>query len=479
MTNFSQFRRAFAACICIALLVRCGGGSAPAPDASAVPQLQLAFKPAKVEVGQPSTLTWSASNATACAASGSWSDTQPTSGALSVRPPATGPQAYRLDCSGPGGTAQAVAVLTVLAQAAPPGGNVLPVVLDRGPGGDSFNMPYVSVTVCAPGTSSCRTVDHVLVDTASVGLRIVASALDPANPLPAVTNAANLPLGECGQFVSGFTWGSVRRADVKLGGATAAAMPIQVLGDPGQMFATTPIGCSSIGFDQSTAANLGANGILGISMFSYDCSTRCTSSTSPRLYFGCTASGCTSTAVPLESQVANPVLFLAGNSNGLSLALPSVPAGGVTRLAGTLTFGIGTQPNNQLAGVTVLQTDAKGNFNTVYNGKSYAAAFIDSGSNGIFFDDLAIAACGDFYCPLAPLKLNAVNASPAGGSVTVSFDVDDINRLTGSVSALNAAGPLGAARSFDWGIPFFFGRRVFLAIDGAQTPGGVGPYWAY
>jgi hypothetical protein len=32
---------------------------------------------------------------------------------------------------------------------------------------------------------------------------------------------------------------------------------------------------------------------------------------------------------------------------------------------------------------------------------------------------------------------------------------------------------------FDWGVPFFFGRTVFVAIEGRSTSGGFGPYWAY
>jgi hypothetical protein len=32
---------------------------------------------------------------------------------------------------------------------------------------------------------------------------------------------------------------------------------------------------------------------------------------------------------------------------------------------------------------------------------------------------------------------------------------------------------------FDWGLPFFMGRNVFVAIEGRNTPAGVGPFWAY
>jgi len=35
------------------------------------------------------------------------------------------------------------------------------------------------------------------------------------------------------------------------------------------------------------------------------------------------------------------------------------------------------------------------------------------------------------------------------------------------------------APCFDWGLPFFFGRNVFTAIEGQSTPAGPGPYWAF
>src|SRR5581483_1938109 len=57
--------------------------------------------------------TWSATNATACTASGSWNGNQPTSGNQSVAPTAAGASAYTLMCTGPGGSAANTATLAV------------------------------------------------------------------------------------------------------------------------------------------------------------------------------------------------------------------------------------------------------------------------------------------------------------------------------------------------------------------------------
>jgi hypothetical protein len=32
---------------------------------------------------------------------------------------------------------------------------------------------------------------------------------------------------------------------------------------------------------------------------------------------------------------------------------------------------------------------------------------------------------------------------------------------------------------FLWGLPFFFGRTVYTAIENKDTPGGQGPYVAF
>lgn len=376
-------------------------------------------------------------------------------------------------CGG-GGSSQAPA--TTPAAGATPAANVMEIIVDRGPDGAALNSPFVSVTICVPGTANCQTVDHVLVDTGSFGLRLAASALNPALSLPAVNNAAGLPVAECSHFVTGYIWGPVRRADVKLSGEVAANLPIQVVADPAPPYATVPSSCSNTG--ANFGADLGVNGILGVGMFNQDCPA-CVASTAPAVYFACSATSCSETKLALDSQVANPVPAFPVNNNGVAMVLPEVPPGGATTLSGSLIFGIDTQPNNQVGSATVYTVSSQGNFTTTYKGVDYPKSFLDSGSNAIFFPDSGIAKCSGFYCPPAPLSLSAVNTSSTGVAGTVTFTIESIQSVSRSVAAAHVGADIGMTSSIDWGLPFFFGRTVFVAMAGATTSKGTGPYWAY
>lgn len=448
-----------------------------------VPAIQITLSPSQVLMNQPSTLTWSSTNASSCTASGAWAGAQTTSGSLMVTQPIAGNYTYGISCTGAGGATSASALLAVVTALS---ANALAITVDSGPSNNSFNMPFVSVTVCQPGTAICKTIDHVQVDTGSYGLRLLASAVNSPTPLalPAVTNASGMPVAECTQFVSGYTWGSVRRADVKLSAEIASNLPIQIVGDTSSPYTNVPAACSSSGADLGTISNLGANGILGVGLFNQDCAP-CTNSIAPGLYYACSIAGCSDTVLPLTSQVANPVAaFSSINNNGVMVVLPSVPAGGSNSLSGMLVFGISTQSNNQLGSTPVYAADNSSNFTTVYKGQTHSHSFIDSGSNGVFFDDSAITQCPStadgFYCPSSTLALSAVNTGFGGGtSGTVNFTVENIQMLSNSRVAANVGGTLGLSQSFDWGLPFFFGRKVFVAIKGGSAPGGTAPYWAY
>jgi hypothetical protein len=51
-------------------------------------------------------------------------------------------------------------------------------------------------------------------------------------------------------------------------------------------------------------------------------------------------------------------------------------------------------------------------------------------------------------------------------------DFDAYPQLAGTL-------PPGNAGSFDYGLPFFYGKRVAIAVQGAMTTAGTGPYIAF
>ena len=393
--------------------------------------------------------------------------------------------------------------------------NFATVIIDGGPAdvvaqGGAYNEPFVSVTLCAPGTTTnCQTIDHVLLDTGSVGLRMEASALNASllSALTSETDASNNPVGECYQFVDGYVFGSVRQADFTLGGGKVAGLPLMVIGDSGP-FATAPSSCSaSAGTFLNTVALFGANGVLGIGVTTTDCGNLCAASVNQgsAFYYDCPSSGCSTvitraanTSAPFQ-QLPNPVAAFSTDNNGTILSLPSVPTGGSSTLTGTLYFGIGTETNNGLGSATILPTSTSsgphgaGLVTIVYKGQNLVESYIDSGSSDLFFVDSAITACTDknltgYYCPATPVSLAlTVNGQNSGQSaVNLTLNSAQI-LLTTPYSAIPGTGynPSNSktlqapSSSFDLGIPFFYGRKVYTAIEGRTAGGTVGPFIAF
>jgi hypothetical protein len=370
--------------------------------------------------------------------------------------------------------------------------NVQSITVNTGPSAaPPIDAPYIdgaftSVTICVPGsTTSCQTLSGILVDTGSSGLRILSSALT-ISPTQQ-TDASSNPIAECLPFVDGITWGPVQTVDMTIAGEEAKSLPIQVIGSSN--FSTIPNGCTSMGTPEDDLSSLGANGILGVGNFAQDCGTACTvtGASNAGLYYTCPASGCEVTTESLASQVQNPVVLFATDNNGVVMELPSV-TGAETSITGSLIFGIGTQTNNALGSATVYDVDpSTGNFTTVFNNISYPdESFLDTGSNAIYFLDTpttGIPTCTDvtfWYCPTTTLNLSATNQGMNGASGTVNFVVGNADTLTAILTdgvANGLAGPNSGM--FDWGLPFFFGRNVYTAIQGQNTPAGAGPYWAY
>ncbi|WP_321961901.1 DUF3443 family protein [Paraburkholderia sp. J7] len=347
------------------------------------------------------------------------------------------------------------------------------------------NFPLVSVTICQPNSSAranCATIDNVLLDTGSFGLRLYASAIPSATlaALPVQTDTASgSRVGACAAFGSGHTWGSLRNADIKLSQEVAAAVPIQVMSDPA-IVSGTPDACV-----WNTALNspavLGANGILGIGTARYDCGPACAAAPLEGYYYADT-SPVKAVAMPLARQIINPVALFPVDNNGVIVDMPAVSSRGASAVDGTLTFGIDTQANNPLsgAGATVLATDSYGNFVAEYSGSTAVAGFIDSGSNATFFDDRSIMQYNGFFAPPVDWTRNVVLNDSTGVSENVTVNIGNAFALLASSNFAFNNLTAYMAQTVDLGLPFFLGRRVYYGIDGARSAGGgKGPYVAY
>jgi hypothetical protein len=422
-------------------------------------------------------------------------------------------------CGGGGGGGGGNTTSTPTTPPAPPAPltNFATVVVDNGPaalavgpnGFISDDAAFVSVTICAPGTTNCQTVDHVLVDTGSIGLRLLNSAVNSSvlSALPNEMDANSNPVGECYQFVDGYVMGSVRQADFQVGGESVADMPLQIIGDTGA-FSTVPSSCSSGGgMDLATVQEFGANGVIGIGVTTTDCGTFCTVSGgfAAAIYYDCPSSGCSSiitrnaaTTAPFQ-QVPNPVAAMAVDNNGTILSLPAPPAQGEASMTGTLFFGIGTQTNNGLGSATVLTTTGStspfgpGLVTAVYKNQNLPNSFLDSGSNAFYFVDSSITACTatgfvGFYCPATPLSLTPTIEGQNGATASAAFTLNNAQTIFANnfavspgIGANPAAIPsfMPFPNSFDFGLTFFYGHNVYTALEGRTAGTAMGPYFAF
>jgi hypothetical protein len=399
----------------------------------------------------------------------------------------------------------AVATLEVTVLPSGAGSNVAATFINGGVAPPYPNGIFTSVTVCSPGTTSCQTVDGVLVDTGSEGLRLLQSAV-PTLALPNVQDASGDTVENCVSFLDGsFLWGPVVQADIKIGGEVASAVPTQIISSSNSGI---PSGCSGTGVLVNTLDTLGANGILGIGSEPTDCFLQganfCDNSQGGIIpvYWLCPNGSCgagdQAAAVPASEQVTHPVVLFATDNNGTVLTLPSLTSA-ASSVSGTLTFGVQTQTNNEVGSQQILVQDGNDNITTTFQGQGLIFSFLDSGSNGYFFPSASIPVCSDnnaFFCPPGLTPLSAINQDINGAISTVNFNIDNSDNLFNNNPNDSAfatlAGPLGTANtcsdgsqgqscSFDWGIPFFYGRSVFTTIDGQPMANTLplAPWWAY
>jgi hypothetical protein len=388
--------------------------------------------------------------------------------------------------------------------------NNLLVSVSDGPRGfqlaPNANILYATVKVCSPVDGRCVDIDHVQVDTGSVGLRVLASKVKTlALPPVEIDTGPVRNAYECFPFVIGGLWGANAMAVVGLGRQSTGIVAVQLIeDDPAAPLQATP-DCRAAADNAilSSAGALGSNGILGIGSTNLDCGQIClTGSYAANAtfvqYYGCppaatsSAACSTSTGVAANLQVSNPISAMLNSAyrNGVVLAMPTPGVLGAVSASGELVFGVDTVsggpslssnmlPANAtrvMLGIDPNQMDSYLNIGTrITQGGSlqtFASSYLDTGTNGLFFTDPSIPRCAGstWYCPRTALTLGAElldGGSTAQSQVSVQFQVGNAEALfsTSNSAFSNAAGaaPTGST-AFAWGMPFFYGRRVYLSI---------------
>jgi hypothetical protein len=399
--------------------------------------------------------------------------------------------------------------------------NKLAVTVETPPAGVSpvGNVLYADVTICVPGsTTECATVDHVQVDTQSVGLRLMASAINSINStilgkLTQATDGSGHPIFACITFGDGWSWGALTNVDIQYtSDEKASSVPVQIIEDPSTSnVAQAPASCQTggpVNNPENTPADFGANGLLGLGMGLQDCGSACAASALPANYYSCTSASstgtCTSITLATANQIQNPVAVLSGNdNNGIVIALAAA-SGPTTSLAGTLYFGVDTETNNKLGSARIIPVETTFDqfIHTSFpaGGPDYPNSVIDAGSNGYFFpSNLPLCTgtiAGDtvLYCVGATTALSGViqgeaaDGSATGVMITYEFDIDNADAqlalLLGNPSQPvlpNLGGILAAQNgTFDWGLPLFYGHPVYVVFANRSATGSAqaGPYMA-
>jgi hypothetical protein len=367
--------------------------------------------------------------------------------------------------------------------------NVMSVSIDGAncnPSIEYYDEPCVSITICSPNTTTCQTINDIILDTGSFGLRIFKSVITV--PLIQETQNGN-SVAECATFGSGADWGSVATASLILANEPAVQVPIQVIDNTFQGFSTSSKLkklCNN-GEVDSSPDQAGLNGILGVGPLAQDCGSDCDptlgNDANLGMYYSCLNGTCSGTTVTLSQQVSNPIILLPNDNNGLSITLPSVPAGGELSLEGSLTLGIGTSSNNiPGSNVTTLKANSDAEFYTDYNNRLEASIF-DTGTNSIDFYDASITQCSvntGFYCPPTDTSFNAILLSSDDSSQTnVSFSLGDVDEFNYSNQVIGDIGVVGDQSLFIWGLPYFFGRTIYFGIENTSSSLGQGPNYSF
>ncbi|MGN4154908.1 DUF3443 family protein [Burkholderia gladioli] len=380
--------------------------------------------------------------------------------------------------------------------------NVQPVRVDRSTvqtatlfSQSGNNRLLTSVTLCSDSTEkNCQTIDNIVVDTGSVGLKVYNYAVaDGGASLADERDAEGNLIGICARYASGYAWGRMKVVTLKMAGETARNLPIAVInGAPVSSSDSVvdlnslqvPSQCSTVNGVSQIRKFRDSNGILGVGTPFSDCGD-CAVSTN---YFSCASSGsCLPTFLPSHMQTTQPVASFTADNNGLIIQLPNVDNFSVVPIVGQMIFGIGTQSNNQAVGVTAFSLNSAGRGLIAMNG-AISHVLVDSGTSVYEFQSGMSVNTNKFYAPSAATRVSAtlsgVDSTGLGqnNQGSINFDViDPASAIAARAVAIGGiATPLADANAaVVLGLPFFFGKRLYFGINGRNSSLGTGPLVAF
>lgn len=340
---------------------------------------------------------------------------------------------------------------------------------------NGFNVPFVSVTICAPGTRDCRTIDRIKLDTGSDGLRILRTALHGLR-LPELKNSYGQHVALCAEMAGGTGyWGPIAKADLVLGDERAPSARVQIV-DP--EFPKDAETCKAFPTD-------GRNGILGMGALSG-------LTQNGQTYFACSSGRCSIMFPGQHQRPRNPVAYMGRNGNGFVITSPPISPNGQVYAKGTIAFGIGTAANNRVdpGELQTCRTNEGGYLKIDYKGQKFDS-MIDTGSNSYNLPKRAerIPNClnSPYLCPRREMSLPIAVLNPDGTRcASVSIPVRSYSHSGGGFADTDWVKPDLVSNYGDLlddmltlGMPFFFGRKVYFGIAKRTSPLGAGPLTAF
>jgi len=351
----------------------------------------------------------------------------------------------------------------------------------------SPNKACTTLTICDSNGFNCITLSDLRVDTYTSGIRVFRNTL-PSNLYNSLRSISTINgnLATCFLYEGVSYWGNVFQATLLLDGEQVS-VPIQII-DKTQINPTNANAtnlCTSLTNTPATSNAAHFQGILGMGPRQRDCGTPCASQASP-YYYSCrnglpsSSTSCTQSTVPTNQQLTNPFTQLSSNANGVILKLPSVTTGGIASLEGSLLLGIDTQSNNVSTGASTIPVDANNLISIQPQGNSYSAMINAATSAFVFPSTMASTSVNQisYYCPTTnPSFTSMIYGS---SNITLSFPIGNATSLLGGSSYVFSE--LGIASSkgpIIYGIPFFFGKSVFVGFENTSSSLGAGPYYAF